>query len=82
MTENKDNRKGYWISSDEIKKRLEEVKQKEKDLEKQEEFYLYVVSTPTGKITVKSKLPYKEWMAKYNAKKPKQEKKYFKSSNI
>jgi hypothetical protein len=63
---NKDGRKNYYVSSEEVKARLEQMKQK--DLEaKEPEYNLIILKTPTGDIKIKTKLTKAEWLKKYKS---------------
>jgi hypothetical protein len=63
---NKDGRKNYYVSSEEIKSRLEAVKNL--DLKaKEPEYNLIILKTPTGDIKIKTKLTKEEWLKKYKS---------------
>lgn len=60
------NEKREYISSDEIKSRLEAMKAL--DVANIEEYNVIVLNTPRGQFTVKTKLTKDEWLAKYTKK--------------
>lgn len=66
MTNFKRPEKKEYISSDEIKNRLD--KMKVLDTQNIEEYNVIVLNTPRGQFTVKTKLNKEEWLAKYTKK--------------
>lgn len=66
MTNFKRPKKKEYISSDEIKNRLD--KMKVLDTQNIEEYNVIVLNTPRGQFTVKTKLNKEEWLAKYTKK--------------
>ncbi|WGK94254.1 MULTISPECIES: hypothetical protein [Flavobacterium] len=55
-----------YISSEEIKSRLEKMKQL--DIEaKEPEFNLIIIQTPNGNLKIKTKLTKEQWLEKYKS---------------
>ena len=80
MKSNKDSRKGYWISSDEIKNRLEAVKKLDVEA-KEPEWNLFVINHPNGQMRIKSRLTLEQWYEKYNKNASKKNVKTFNELN-
>lgn len=66
MTNFKRTEQKEYISSDEIKNRLD--KMKVLDTQNIEEYNVIILNTPRGQFTVKTKLNKEEWLAKYTKK--------------
>jgi hypothetical protein len=62
-----DFRNGYYVTSEQIKARLDEVKNLDVEA-KEPEYNLFIVNTPNGQLKIKSKLSLEEWMKKYQSK--------------
>ena len=62
---NKDGRKNYYVSSEEVKARLEQMKVL--DLQAVDEYNLIILKTVNGDIKIKTKLTKEEWLKKYKS---------------
>lgn len=62
-----DFRNGYYVTSEEIKARLDVVKNLDV-LAKEPEWNLFIVNHPSGQMKIKSRLTLEEWMKKYQSK--------------
>lgn len=70
------NRTGYYVSSAEIKERLEQMKKL--DLQaKEPEYNVIILKMPNGDVKIKTKLTKDEWIAKYKANAKKKDLKTF-----
>ena len=72
-----DFRTGYYVSSEEIKSRLDIMK--ELDVQaKEPEYNIIIVQTPNGNLTIKTKLTKEQWLQNYKKKSKKKDLKTFK----
>lgn len=62
-----DFRNGYYVTSEQIKERLDAVK-KIDVAACTSEYNLFIINTPNGQLKIKSKLSLEEWMKKYQSK--------------
>ena len=62
-----DFRNGYYVTSEQIKERLDAVKKLDVEA-KEPEWNLFIINHPSGQMKIKSKLTLEEWVKKYQGK--------------